>query len=187
MKIGITGSIVSGKSTAAKILTKRKYPLFSADQEVSELYKKRLFKNVIIKKLKLKKNLNIKIQIKDMISQKKIKLNQLEKIIHPYVRKSMTYFLKINRNKKFLFLEIPLLIESRLLRFFDIVFFVGAKKKIRLKRFIEKNGSKEMFLILDKHQQKEVDKKKSCDHVVNNNTSIQALNKKITTIFKKYE
>ena len=44
-----------------------------------------------------------------------------------------------------------------------------------------------MFLLLDKHQQKEVDKKKSCDYVVNNNTSIQALNKKISTIFKKYE
>ena len=37
-KIGITGSLASGKSTASKILAKHKGPLFSADETVNKLY-----------------------------------------------------------------------------------------------------------------------------------------------------
>ena len=45
-KIGITGSISSGKTTASKILSKGKGPLFSADVIVNRLYPKRIFKFV---------------------------------------------------------------------------------------------------------------------------------------------
>ena len=43
MKIGITGSLASGKTTASKILSTGKGPLFSADQVVKELYSKNYF------------------------------------------------------------------------------------------------------------------------------------------------
>ena len=39
IKIGITGSIASGKSTAAQLIAKKKFPLFSADKAVLDLYK----------------------------------------------------------------------------------------------------------------------------------------------------
>ena len=39
IKIGITGSLASGKTTASKILSFRRGPLFSADKAVKELYK----------------------------------------------------------------------------------------------------------------------------------------------------
>ena len=58
-KIGITGSLASGKTTASKILSLRKGPLFSADDYVKKLYKKKFFKEIISKKFKVKKNLNI--------------------------------------------------------------------------------------------------------------------------------
>ena len=44
MKIGITGSLASGKSSVAKILSKNKTLLFSADKIVQELYFNNLFK-----------------------------------------------------------------------------------------------------------------------------------------------
>ena len=37
IKIGITGSLASGKTTASKILSFRRGPLFSADKAVKEL------------------------------------------------------------------------------------------------------------------------------------------------------
>ena len=46
-KIGITGSIASGKTTASKILSKGKGPLFSADDEVKRLYKRKKFNKII--------------------------------------------------------------------------------------------------------------------------------------------
>ena len=36
--IGITGSIASGKTTVAHLMARKKYPLFSADNVVSNLY-----------------------------------------------------------------------------------------------------------------------------------------------------
>ena len=38
IKIGITGSLASGKSTVAKIIASKKYPLFDADKVVKQIY-----------------------------------------------------------------------------------------------------------------------------------------------------
>ena len=46
-KIGITGSVASGKSTASKYLSYKKGPLFSADEAVKKLYKNKNFKKII--------------------------------------------------------------------------------------------------------------------------------------------
>ena len=55
IKIGITGSIASGKTTASKILSNKRGPLFSADNVVKNLYKNNNFKRLIIKKFNIKK------------------------------------------------------------------------------------------------------------------------------------
>ena len=47
IKIGVTGSLASGKSTFAKLLAQKKYPIFNADKEVNDLYKKNFFKDKI--------------------------------------------------------------------------------------------------------------------------------------------
>ena len=49
-KIGITGSLASGKTSASKILSRNRGPLFSADKEVLKLYKRKAFKRLISKK-----------------------------------------------------------------------------------------------------------------------------------------
>ena len=56
IKIGITGSLASGKTTASKILSFRRGPLFSADKAVKELYKKKHFKSLVCKRFKIKNN-----------------------------------------------------------------------------------------------------------------------------------
>ena len=93
-KIGITGSLASGKTTASKILTRRKFPLFSADKVVSQLYSENNFRLIISKKFKIKKNLNLKKNIRKKILENKLNIKKLEKIIHPIVRKKMYQFLK---------------------------------------------------------------------------------------------
>ena len=126
--IGITGSIASGKTTAANLMAGAKYPLFSADGVVSNLYRKNFFIKSIVKTFKLNSNKKIKEQVKIALKKNRKNLYKLEAIIHPLVRKEMKTFLK--KKSKFLFLEIPLLIESKLKKYFDIVVFVDAKKKL---------------------------------------------------------
>ena len=76
-KIGITGSLASGKTTASKILSSGRGPLFSADLTVKKLYQNKNFIKFLSKKLKinydksLKKKL-INILIKNQINLKKI-------------------------------------------------------------------------------------------------------------------
>ena len=71
IKIGITGSIASGKTTASKILSFNRGPLFSADEAIKKLYEKNHFKKLIIKKFKIKNGKNIKKHLRN-----KILLNQ---------------------------------------------------------------------------------------------------------------
>ena len=54
IKIGITGSLASGKTTASQILSYKRGPLFSADKVVKKLYKDKHFKNLLSKKFKNK-------------------------------------------------------------------------------------------------------------------------------------
>ena len=50
IKIAITGSLASGKSSAAKLIKKKKYKVFSADKSVTEIYKKKKIKKLIKKR-----------------------------------------------------------------------------------------------------------------------------------------
>ena len=47
IKIGITGSLASGKTTVAKMFSRGKYPLFNADTVVRKIYKTNIFKNKV--------------------------------------------------------------------------------------------------------------------------------------------
>ena len=187
IRIGLTGSIASGKTTASKIISRRRGPLFSADDVVKKLYKKKNFKKIVVKKLKIKSRLDLKRKIKNIILSKKGALKKLEQIIHPMVRKEMLVFLKKNKNKKFLFLEIPLLIESKLTRYFDVIIFIKSQRNLRLKRFRLKKGNIKLFSLLDSHQLKDTKKMKFCDHIVVNNKSLTILKKKLLNIIKSYE
>ncbi len=187
IKIGITGSLASGKTTASKILSFRRGPLFSADKVVKTLYRSKRFRSLISKKFELKNNKQLKKSLKKLILQNKKNIKKLEKIIHPLIRKKMKNFTLQNRKQKFLFYEIPLLIESKLENYFNLIFFIKAKKQIRLKRFQSKSGDKKLFYLLNNKQMTDVKKVKFCDYVVVNEKNLSILKKNLFAIIKKYE
>ena len=185
IRIGVTGSISSGKSSFAKMLAQKKYPIFNADLIVTKLYKKKHIITSLKKKFRLKNKNKIKQQIKLLIQKNKINFKKLELIIHPNVRKEMIVFFK--KKKKVLILEIPLLIENNLMKYFDVIIFVRASKKIRIKRYTSRGGNKKMFEYLDKKQLKANEKLAYCHHVVNNIGTLKNLKKKAVKIIKRYE
>ena len=187
IKIGITGSLASGKTTASQILSYRRGPLFSADKAVKQIYKNKNFIKLLRKKFNIKNNNFIKKNIKKIILGNKKNIKKLEKIIHPQVRIKMIKFTNKNKNRKILFYEIPLLIESNLMKYFNIIIFVKAKRKLRLKRFKSKNGDQKLFNLLDKKQLNNNKKTKFCDHVVVNEKNLKILKKKLLDIISKYE
>ncbi len=186
-KIAITGSLASGKTTASKILSTRKGPLFSADEVVKKLYRKKNFKTIVSKKFGIKKFSNIRQALIKKILSDNSNLFELEHIIHPIVRKEMHKFIKKNKKKNFTFYEIPLLIESKLMNNFDIIIFIKSKRQNRLKRFLKKGGTQKLFHILNNKQYRDIKKIKYCDYVVNNNNNINILKENLLDILRKYE
>ncbi len=134
IRIGILGDIGSGKSYVAKNFG---YPVFDADLEVARIYKKN---RKIFNKLKkalpnhiysfpIKKN-----DISDAILVNNLNLKKIINIIHPEIRKKMNTFLKKNIKKKFVILDIPLLLENKIDKKNDILIFVQSKKLDIFKR-----------------------------------------------------
>ena len=185
IKIGITGSLASGKTTASKILSVKRGPLFSADKVVKELYQNKKFQFLVRRSFKIKNKDQIKKSLKRLILKNKKNIKKLEKIIHPSVRKMRSFTLQ-NKNKK-LFYEIPLLVESKLMKHFNVIIFIKAKKQVRLKRFQSKSGDKKLFNLLNNKQMSDQKKIKYCDYVVVNEKKLGILKKHLAAIIKKYE
>jgi dephospho-CoA kinase len=78
------------------------------------------------------------------------------------------------------------LIESNLIKHFDIIIFIKAKKKIRLNRFLDKGGEKKMFNLLNKRQFSDIKKAKFSDHIVVNEKNLNILKKNLSVIISKY-
>ena len=186
-KIGITGSLASGKTTASKILSLNRGPLFSADDYIKKLYQKKNFRNIVCKKLDIKKKSNLKKNLRHKIITNKNVLRKLEKLIHPLVRREMRKFSLKHKKKKIVFYEIPLLIENKLMKNFNTIIFIKAKKNTRLKRFKLKGGNTKFFNILNSKQLNDVKKTKFCDHVVVNEKNIKILKNKLLDIIEQYE
>ena len=110
IRIGILGDIGSGKSYVANNLG---YPVFDADHEVALLYKKN--KKIFLKlKSILPKHIKSfpieKKEIIEAILQKKGNLKKIIKIIHAEIRKKMNLFFEKNKNKKFVVLDVPVVV-----------------------------------------------------------------------------
>ena len=99
----------------------------------------------------------------------------------------MRKFYLLHKKEKKIFYEIPLLIESKLMNYFDIIIFIKASKKIRLKRFKTKGGNKKLFDILNKNQLTDKEKIRFANHVVVNEKNLDILKKNLSSIIKMYE
>ncbi len=122
------GDIGSGKSYVAKNFG---YPVFNADNEVSKLYKKN--RNVYHKIKKLLPEYIYefpidKVQLSKAILANNSNLQKIIKIVHKEIRKKLLSFLNKNKNKRFVILDIPLLLENKINKKKDILVYIDSRK-----------------------------------------------------------
>jgi dephospho-CoA kinase len=186
IRIGIIGNIGSGKSYVAQNFG---YPVFNADYEVAQLYQKdkKTF-------TKLKKNLPKYIQsfpiekkeISNAILANKNNLKKIVKIVHAEIRKKMDDFLKKYKNKKFVILDIPLLLENKINKQKDVLIFVQSKKSDILKRLKKRKNFNQRLLKKFKAIQYSIDyKKKKSNFIIKNNFTKKSVNSAIKSILKE--
>ena len=186
IKIGILGDIGSGKSYVAQNFG---YPVFNADYEVTKLYQ--LNKNIFIKLKKILPKYIYsfpikKVEISNAILANKKNLNKIVKIVHAEIRKKMNIFLKKHKNKKFVILDIPLLLENKINKKKDVLVYVESKQLEILKRLKKRKNFNQKLLKKFKSIQYSIDyKKKKSNFIIKNNFTKKSVNDGIKRVLKK--
>ena len=186
IRVALVGKIGSGKTFISELFG---YPVFNADKIVSKIYAedKKIYK-------KLKKQLpnfflNFPIKKKELIkaieeNKKNIKI--ISSIVHPEVRKNLNIFLKKNKKKKLIVLDIPLFLENKLNKINDKIIFVDSKTSDILKRIkTRENFNKKIFERLKNLQYSINKKKKSSSFIIKNNFKKNLVKKAVKDIMDK--
>ena len=184
-RIGILGDIGSGKTFVAKCFG---FPVFNADLEVAKIYKnnKRVF-------FKLKKELPLyfdtfpikKNEIIGAILSNKQNLKKIVKIVHNEVRKKMYNFLKKNKYRKIVILDIPLLLENKINKKKDILIFVESNKSEILKRLKKRKNFNIRLLNNFRKIQLSLDfKKKKSQFIIKNNFKKNSVKMRVKEIIE---
>jgi dephospho-CoA kinase len=174
VRVGILGSVGSGKSYVANIFREIGFNIFSADNEVANIYKNNKIINKKISKffkLKLYKSKINKQELRDSLKKKPNKFRFLNKIIHPTVRKKLDFFLTKYKKNKLVVLDVPLLVENKMFNFVDIFILVKTGSSSFLSRIKKrKNLDKQFLNILKKQQTSEKIKESYADFIIYNSS-----------------
>jgi dephospho-CoA kinase len=174
VRIGILGSVGSGKTFIANIFKELSFNIFSADNEVANIYKNNKIVNKKIAKffkLKLYKGKINKQDLRDSLKKNPKKFKFLNKTIHPIVRKRLAIFLSRFKKNKLVVLDIPLLVENKMLNFVDILVLVKTRSNSFLSRIKKrKNLDKQFLNILKKQQVSEKIKESYADFIIYNSS-----------------
>jgi dephospho-CoA kinase len=174
VRVGIIGSVGSGKSFVANIFKELNFNIFSADNEVNNIYKKDKSVNKKISrffKLKLYNGRIDKQELRNALKKNPKKFSFLNKIIHPIVRKKLVLFLSKFKKNRLVVLDIPLLVENKMFNFVDIFILIKTRSNFfntRIKK--RKNLDKHFLNILKKQQRSEKIKEGYADFVIYNSS-----------------
>ena len=186
IRIAVLGDIGSGKSYVAKQFG---YPVFNADVEVAKLYKKNRKCYSKLKKIFPEYIISFPVKKTELIRAiiaGQHNLRKIIKIIHPEIRFNMNNFVKKNKHKKFVILDIPLLMENKINKKNDILVFVDAKKNEINKRLKKRPNVNLKIIEKFKKLQLPVElKKKKSDFIIKNNFRNNSIKKNVKIVIEK--
>ena len=177
LKIALTGSIASGKTTVLAIFQKLGAATIDSDKIVSELYRREDVKKQI---LSLFQTLDKK-QISSQIFSNPKKRRLLEQLLHPLVEQEIekrTQSFESN-GEKLVVIEVPLLFEAGLEHMFDKVIAITCPQQQQLSRLQQQGLSKQQALSRINAQLPQKEKVKKSDFTIDNSSSPQQLQKQV--------
>lgn len=195
LKVGLTGGIGSGKSTASSILAKLGSYVFDADTEAKIiLYNNEEVLNNIVKEFgddildhdELIDNKKLA-EIAFQDEEHQIILNS---IIHPFVFRELDLrFSNISSQNKYtsFIVDGALIFESSMDQHLDIVLLIASSLKFRVERALDRGTlSREDIIRRNELQWTDEDKATSADYTIYNNGTEKELEEKIKIFHKDY-
>ena len=186
IKICLVGDIGSGKTYISKLF---RTPCFFADIEVKKLYRsnRQCFVKLRKKFPQFIETFPIKkIELSNTIKDKSSNLKSIGFIVHPFIRKKLNMFLKKNRKKKIVVLDVPLYLENKMYKSNDVIIFLKTKKKdVDKKLKKRKNFNQKLINILRKSQLTLKQKKNKSNYVLVNNYNSAIMKRKVRILKAK--
>ncbi|MEC2223658.1 dephospho-CoA kinase [Heyndrickxia faecalis] len=193
--IGLTGGIASGKSTVSNMLKTKGFTIVDADiaarkvVEPGELAYEQIIEafgeGILLQDLTIdRKKLGALIFADEALRMK------LNSIVHPAVRAWMTREKDraIENGKKTVFLDIPLLFESRLTYMVERTILVYVDEETQLKRLMARNGLSEKEAQMRIRAQMPLSEKKAlADAVLDNNGSPEETKQQLEKIVSDWQ
>lgn len=166
--IGLTGSMLSGKSTALMYFARCGVQTLSCDEIVRELYKRPL----VLKKIKAALGTDDKAQIAQLVFKSVTKREALEQILHPLILKEVRAQVK-KSSAPFVVLEAPLLFEAGWDQFTDLNIVVLADPKTLSARLKERKLTRAEYNRRTRFQLPDAQKAQRADVVFFHTTKAQ--------------
>ena len=185
--IGLTGGIGSGKTMVANYIKSLGFPVYIADDEaraimetdevvkaISNEFGEDIVENNKVNREKLSK----------LVFDNPDKLQKLNGIIHPLVKKHFDSWLKNYSNLKFVFKEAAILFESGGDKYCNAIITVTSPIETRIQRIIERDKTdKESVLKRIQNQWSDEQRIAKSDYVITN-IGIESTKKQIDDILK---
>ncbi|MFJ8089009.1 dephospho-CoA kinase [Lysinibacillus sp. NPDC095746] len=195
MIIGLTGSIASGKSTVAKMMTALGLPIVDADivardvvepgTETLKLIAENFGQHILLEDGSLNRT-----KLGDIIFHEPAKRKMLNDIMHPAIRQEMlrqrdAY---LEAGEKHVVMDIPLLFESKLQHFVERIIVVSVSEEVQLRRLMERNNlSKEDALARIRSQLPLSVKEKGAHAVIYNNENLEQTEQQLKKILTYWD
>ena len=175
LKVGITGSIGSGKTLATNFFKELGYKVLDADQMNQDLLKNEAVVKEINRSLFNKDSKILdKTLIKEVIFKDKTKKETLENILHPIIYKMMEEALKTLEQEEIVFIDVPLLFEAGFDKLTDYNLVIFTSEEQQVKRLIKRDkiDKNTAYLRIKGHWDIKEKMNKS-DYVINNDESVE--------------
>ena len=184
--VGLTGGIGSGKSTVLNLFQKLGADAYIADVEAKKLLNTDVdLKNRIIELFGVeayKEDHLDKDYIASIVFKDKEKLEILNQLVHPKVKKHFKDYIKKSTSDIIIY-EAAILFESESNKLCDFIITVTANYKDKVKRIMKRDSvSKQQILDRMKHQLNDEFKIKNSNFVISNNC-LNYTKSQVSTIF----
>ena len=191
LTIALTGGIGSGKTSIASIFKNLGVPIIDSDTISKEIILpgKPCFKDIVNEfgeEILTNKGTIDRYKLRDIIFNNDKARIKLENITHPIIFKNIDIQTSLI-NYPYCLVIVPLLIETKSVKYFDKVLLVDTFKNIQFER-VSKRDSMSLTLLrkIIKIQATRSERLKYADDIIENNNEIGNLNEYINILHKKY-
>ena len=191
LKIGLTGGIGSGKSTAAKMFARLGITIIDLDQISRELVEPgtpalekitERFGSVILQN---SGELN-RGKLGEIVFSNEGDKEWLEKLLHPKIRAHQQALID-SASGPYVLIEIPLLVENQLQKTVDRVLVVDVEEQIQVSRAAKRDNREktEIVAVLNAQASRE-DRLQIADDIINNDGNTDELQNQVNQLHEKY-